>query len=446
MTAQSSPVPPRPFSALEESLRQRAQQQLMQRRLNAQRPTAPAGCLPLWSAELPRLLEAVARPSEDVVPAAGRPIPADVIPASLEAAMDRIRHPRPGTPAAHAVEAVERARPVIETHIRRRDARHNALMVLRALTQAAYALIEMRGQSWQHTTTYTFFTVLDLLPVVTGLSSDQCERATRKLQDLGLIHKSSGALPTRTRLTTRNTQGKAVERQVYRGGTWTSTTFLNAETGERTEVRVCAGTWVAVVLRPAPGLTARVVAHELPPCPRDLTADRKRGHTAWQARQEAASKVRESLLLTGDRFDIGCLIHWSLPEKEEKSLATVDARTSLFAGAVTPQELVWSLSRIVSMHPQHRREAVQEGAAALVRLLRDDGWERHYYRVLWRATAAEFRGLPAYAQLASALERTLIASDELGLVRPGAWLRRQLADSGWLDTVYHVGNRGALRA
>ena len=114
-----------------------------------------------------------------------------------------------------------------------------------------------------------------------------------------------------------------------------------------------------------------------------------------------------------------------------------DSRTSLFGDAVTGQDLAWSLSRVVSTHPQRRREAVQEGADRLVRLLDDAGWERHYYRILWRATEAEFRGIPAYAQLAHALERTLIAVQELQLARPGAWLTRQLRDAGWLDVVYH---------
>ncbi|WP_295815551.1 hypothetical protein [uncultured Deinococcus sp.] len=435
MTAQTSFPPPRTFTELEQALRLRAQQQLVQKRLNAQQLTAPSFRAALRDNVLPRLLDTLPPPSDDVDVAPVLPAPVETISASLEATLERIRHPRPGTPAARAVEAVERVRPIIEAHIRRRDARHNALMVMRALTQAVYTLIELRGQSSQHTTTYTFFTVLDLLPVVTGLSSDQCERATRRLQGIGLIHKSSGALPTRTRVTARDAQGNEVERQVYKGGTWTITTFLNAQTGERTEARVCAGTWVAVVLQPAPGLTARVIAHELPPCPRDLTADRKRGSTAWQAQQEARQEVRESLLLSGDKFDITPLVRWSLPEEEKKSLGTVDSRTSLFANATTPQELVWSLSRIVSIHPQHRREAVQEGAAALVKVLRDEGWEKHYYRVLWRATEAEFRGLPAFAQLASALERTLVANEELDLRRPGAWLTRQLRECGWMTAV-----------
>lgn len=440
-TVEPSP-PPRAFTPEEVLLRQHGQQQLIQKRLNAQtlsQQAAPGFRAALRSNVQPRLLpERPVRPEPEQPTrhfgSSPRFVAEAALPASIDAALDRIRRPRPGTPAARAVEAVERARPFVEARIKRRDARYNALMVLRALMQAAYTLIEQRGQSQEHTTTYTFFTVLDLLPVVTRLSSDQCERATRKLQEIGLIHKSSGAIPLGGQERTAESGGP----RMYRGGTWTTTSFLDAETGKYTEVRACAGTWVAVLLRPAPGLTARVIAHELPACPRDLTADRKRGRTAWQLHQEARQEVRESLLLTGDRFEVSSLLTWSLPEREDiKSLGTFDSRTSLFADAATPQELVWSLSRIVSTHPQHRREAVQEGAARLVCLLDDAGWERHYYRILWRATEAEFRGMPAYAQLAHALERTLVASRELHLARPGAWLNRQLTDCGWMSAVYH---------
>ncbi len=425
--AHTIPHAPRPFTAAEQTLRQRAQQHLLQKRLNAQtfeRQGEQAFRRALRSTEQPTLFTA-----QTPVHTAAPPAPPvnPVLPATLEAAMDRVRRPRPGTPAAWAVEAVERARSSIETHVRRRDARHNTLMVYRALAQAAYTLIQIRSQQHAHTTTYTYFTVMDLLPAVTGLSSDQCERATRRLQDLGLIHKTSGALPTRQ-------QGA----RHYQGGTWVPTTFLNAETGEKITTKACAGTWVAVVLRPAPGLTARVISHELPPCPRDLTTDRKTGRTAWQFLQEAKTKVRESFLLSGDKFDITPLLQWSLPEHNQKSLGTVDSRTSLFGETRTPQDLVWSLSRIASVHPHHRREAVQEGAARLVTLLSDTGWERHYYRVLWRATEAEFRGVPAYAQLAAALQRTLVSTAELNLNRPGAWLMHQLRECGWLDNVYHV--------
>ncbi|MBX8463675.1 hypothetical protein [Deinococcus sp. RIT780] len=423
----TTPSTTRPFTTTEQELRQRAQQQLIQKRLNAhtlEEQGQKAFRRALRSTEQPPLLPTPALPAR---PAPSLPASREqIIPASLEAAMDRIRHPRPGTPAAWAVDAVERARPIVEAHVKRRDARHNALMVYRALAQAAYALIQVRAQQHAHTTTYTFFTVLDLLPVVTGLSSDQCERATRRLQDLGLIHKTSGALPTQT-------GGK----RQYRGGTWVPTTFLNAE-GQKVTTQACAGTWVAVLLRPAPGITARVISHELPPCPRDLTTDRKKGRTAWQRLQEAKSEVRESFLLTGDEFNITPLLQWSLPENNQKSLGTVDSRTSVFKDAKTPQELLWSLSRVASTHPRHRREAVQEGAARLVQLLDDEGWEQHYYRVLWRATEAEFRGCPAYAQLAAALQRTLISKAELGLSRPGAWLTHQLRECGWMDNVYHV--------
>lgn len=426
--AHTIPQATRSFTAAEQALRQRAQHQLLQKRLNAQtleQQGEQAFRRALRSTEQPPLFTApppTSRP-ESCLPT----VVSEVLPATLEAAMDRIRHPRPGTPAAWAVSAVERVQPIIETHVRRRDARHNALMVYRALAQAAYTLIQARTQQHAHTTTYTFFTVLDLLPVVTGLSSDQCERATRRLQDLGLIHKTSGALPTQQQGTRQ-----------YQGGTWVSTTFLNAETGEKVTTKACAGTWVAVLLRPAPGVAARVISHELPPCPRDLTSDRKAGRTAWQYLQEAKAKVRESILLSGDKFDITLLLQWSLPENNQKSLDTIDPRTSIFRQARTPQELIWSLSRIASVHPHHRREAVREGAARLVALLDDTGWEKHYYRLLWRATTAEFQGCPAYAQLAAALQRTLISKAELSLERPGAWLTHQLRECGWMDNVYHA--------
>ena len=70
--------------------------------------------------------------------------------------------------------------------------------------------------------------------------------------------------------------------------------------------------------------------------------------------------------------------------------------------------------------------------------LDDAGWERHDYRVLWRATEMEFRGCSADAQLAAALQRTLISKAELHLMRPGAWLTHQLRECGWLDDVYAV--------
>ena len=438
MTAQTFPVhaPVRNYTPDELLQRSQAQQRLLQRRREArylaeqQRAFTPQ----------PRLFQLAVksnhRPQAPTV--CPKPAPTEVMAASLEAAMERVRHPRPGSPAARAIQAVERTRPTIEAAIRRRDARHNALMVYRALAQAAYTLIEHRSQL-EHATTYTYFSVLDLLPLVTGLSSDQCERATHKLQDMGLIHKTSGGIPITEKEPANDSTGSVRRQRRYRGDTWTTTTFLDAQTGEQKEAHVCAGTWVAVLLRPAGGRVARVISHELPPCPRDLTADRKVGRTAWQALQETKKEVRDSRLLTGDQFDSTLLLEWSLPKKENsKLLGIIDSRTSLFSDAATPQDLVWSLSRIVSVHPQGRREAVQEGAVRLVTLLNDPGWERHYYRILWRATEAEFRGQPAYSQLAHALERTLIAVKELTLARPGAWLTRQLCDCGWMDAVYRT--------
>ncbi|WP_456833545.1 hypothetical protein [Deinococcus sp. UYEF24] len=349
--------------------------------------------------------------------------------------MQRVTRPRPGSPAAQAILAVERARPTIEASIRRRDARDNVLTVYRALVQAAYTLIEVRGQSTR-ATAYTYFTVVDLLPTVTDLSSDQCERATRKLQDLGLIHKTSGGIPTGYNGSIAGCAASANSQQRYRGGTWITTTFLDPQTGKQRSARVCAGTWIEVLLRPAEGRTARVVSHLLPPCPRDLTADREAGRTAWQVLQQAKGEVRESKTPTGNQFDITPLLEWSLPKKtNSKLLGIKDSRTSPFADIPAQRDLIWALGRIVTVHPRCRRAAVQEAAARLVHLLNDPGWERHYYWILWRATEAESRGVAAYAQLANTLNRTLIAAQELDLARPGAWLTAQLKDCGWMDSV-----------
>lgn len=376
---------------------------------------------------------------------------AATVPASLEAAMEHVRRPQPGTPAARAIEAVERARPIIETHVKRRDARQVLLTVLRAMYQAAYTLIEAQGQS-EHAT-LTFFTVLDLLPLVTHLSSDQCERATRRLQELGLIHKTSGARPTGRTYRVKDQQGHERERKTYRGGTWTTSTFLQADTGEKLEIPVCAGTWVAVLLRPAPGLCARVLPHELPACPRDLTADRRAGHTAWQMLKEVSnqglSKVRESLALTGTQFDISPLLRWALPKNTASMpVVDVDTRTSALslAAATTAQEVVWNLDTILAEHPQRRREAIQEAGQALARIFRDSHSLRHYYRVLWRATDAHFRGLPAYSQLQHAMQRTLTAMTEVQVTRPGAWLTRLLKDCSWWEAVYRCDEAAAYTA
>jgi len=405
---------PRAFTAAEEHLRQRAQRELIQRRLNAQVTAPPAtSSADRFLAIVPRQTSTPPEP----------PVTTPVIPPSIEAALEQVRRPQPGSPAAWAEEATERVRPLIETHVRRRDARHNLLTVYRALAQAAYTLIQMRGQS-VHTTTSTFFTVVDLLPVVTGLSSDQCERSTRRLQDLGLIHKSSGAVPTR-RHGVRS----------YEGGTWVPTTFKDAATGERVTRRVCAGTWVAVLLRPGPGRVARVICHELPPCPRDLTGDRRSGRTAWQMRQEAKSEVRESIPRPGGQWDISPLIQWSVQTQPRTSLGKKESRTS----GSSPWAWVWGLDEVARVHPRQRQAAVRDGAARLVQALDDAGREMHYHRMLWRAIWAEYRGVRAFGPLIAAVQRTLIAKAETGLRSPGAWLMRLLRECGWVDAVYNVG-------
>jgi len=428
--------PARDFTANERNTLLRAQQRLNQQRINAQvaleglaRPTRQ------FQSPVTEALEKVAVGKAPVrhFETPDRLTGIQTIPGTITAALDRARKSRLSLPITWALEGLKRAHVILEEHIRRRDARHNAEVVLLALLQAAYTMIHQQGQNHVHTTSYTFFTVLELLPVVTGLSSDQCERATRRLQTLGLIHKSSGAIPV-----PGHQNGPGGRARAYTGGTWMPTTFMDAETGQATQVTACAGTWIAVLLRPLPGRKARVIAHELPPCPRDLSADRLAGRTAWRICKEAGTEVRESISPTRDNMNVAPMLVWSLPQlKVDMGLDIQDSRTSMFSDAKTPQELVWSLSRIVAAHPRHRRAVIQEGTVRLVTLLNDTGWEKHYYRILWRATEAEFSGLRAYNQLAYALERTLIAERELSLRRPGAWLTQQLRHTGWLDAVYH---------
>ena len=101
-----------------------------------------------------------------------------------------------------------------------------------------------------------------------------------------------------------------------------------------------------------------------------------------------------------------------------------------------PKDVVWSLRTVLSEQPQRRAEAVQQGAQAIARVFADQQSVRHYYRMLWRATDAEFEGLPAFPQLEAAMCRTVDAMQEQGLRKPGAYLLKLLKEFGWMDAVY----------
>ena len=306
--------------------------------------------------------------------------------------------------------ALEAAEVIISVNIRPR-ARERARVVLRAIYQAIYTLIAHRQQLLT-ASSYTFFTVLDVLPAVTGLSAATCERATRDLRGAGLIATWSS---------------------------WTDAKFFDAETRQMLTQRTKQGVWLTACLKPRPGYCAITLTHELPDeAPRDLAADRKSGDTAWQLSKEA-KEMRASVSYKKESADIYSLLHWSLPKSfKTNCVKETDALTwpgELFDRAEQPHDVVWNLSVIISVHPQHRREVIEAAGVALARIFRDRHSEKQYFRLLWRASDAQYSGQPAFEQLQLLMGQVLSDMAELDVRRPGAWLRRKLRDFGWLDQV-----------
>ncbi|MDP9766142.1 hypothetical protein [Deinococcus enclensis] len=303
----------------------------------------------------------------------------------------------------------------------RADRIERNLTVYSVLLEATYRLIAERGQKAAHITSYTWFTVLDLLPIATGYSAATCERATADLRACGLIATRSD---------------------------WTTTTFLNEE-GKAKEVRAKTGVWLCVLLQPRPEQPERrayIRRHEVPAGPRNLDADRKAGRTAWQARKDVQSEVRESSPCQDRTVGITALLQWSVKSEPKQISGKKDALTSQLATAETPKDLVWSLRTVMSEHPQRRAEVIEGAAAALARLFNDRAFERHYCRILWRAVGAEFEGQAAFASLETSMCRTLDAMQEIKLRKPGSYLMSLLADSGWLDAVYRRPGRARISA
>ncbi len=307
-------------------------------------------------------------------------------------------------------------------------ARERARAVYRALVEATFELIQQRKQL-AHLTSYTFFTVLDVLPVATNLGTATCERAVDDLRSCGLIST----------------------RRVYQ-----SAEFLDRTTGEVITRSACIGVWLTVLLKAvAPGLRARVMQEELPlEAPRDLAADRKRGHTGYalkvqhqeeqalKAREATSPEVRESVSPQGGNVKVNPLLQWSLPRTNPESLVTSDSLTS----ATQPAEVVWALGAILSDHPQRRRDLIEQAGQRLAILFRDRHSARAYYRLLWCAVEAEFQGIPAFFSLQNAMQRVLVAMREVPVRSPGALLLHELGDqgcgwlaaSGWYDRAKHV--------
>lgn len=327
----------------------------------------------------------------------------------------------------HVERVMAAAEETITSAVRPR-ARARARAVYRALVEATFELIQQRNQL-AHLTSYTYFTVLDVLPVATNLGTATCERAIDDLRSCGLIST----------------------RRVYQPAE-----FLDQTTGEVITRSTCIGVWLTVLLKAvAPGLRARVMQEELPiESPRDLAADRKRGHTGYalkiQHQEEQALKaeealspeVRESVSPQGGNFKSNPLLQWSLPKTNVESLVTSDSLTS----ATQPAEVVWALGAILSEHPQRRRDLIEQAGQRLSILFRDRHSAKAYYRLLWCAVNAEFRGIPAFFSLQNAMQRVLIAMQEVPVRSPGALLLHELGDqgcgwlaaSGWHDRARHV--------
>ncbi|MVN87624.1 hypothetical protein GO986_12690 [Deinococcus sp. HMF7620] len=295
-------------------------------------------------------------------------------------------------------------------------ARARARAVYRAAVEATFELIQQRGQL-AHLTSYTFFTVLDVLPVSTKLGTATCERAVDDLRSCGLLST----------------------RRVYQPAE-----FLDKTTGEVITRSTCIGVWLTVLLKAvAPGLRARVMQEELPlEAPRDLAADRRRGRTGYalkvqhqeeqalKAQEASLSEVRESVSPQGGNFRGNPLLQWSLPRNSSESLVTSDSLTS----ATEPAEVVWALGAILSEHPQRRRDLIEQAGQRLALLFRDRHSARAYYRLLWCAVETEFRGIPAFLGLQNAMQRVLVAMREVPVRSPGALLLHELGDQGcgWL--------------
>lgn len=355
--------------------------------------------------QVPLLQPHVTHRPETVPPVASPPRPTTTVRTNT---IDRRPKPvtSPPVPGELVDNTLAAAEAILAAHVRPR-AQARARLVYRALVQAAYTLIHARRQS-EHTTTYTWFTVLDVLPVVTGLSHATCERALGDLRETGLI----------------------ATRRWY-----TRDSFLNAETGEASEREVCGGVFLAVVLRPSSTRRAFVHAQEFLTAPRDLAADRRTGRTAWQCRQETPPEVREPSSLQKEEFDVTPLVQWAL---ENCNSSSPDVEGSL-TSAHTAGDVVWGLSAILSEHPQARGEAIERAAQALVRVFRDPQSMKHYCRLLHRAVQREFTGFPAFQQLQHTLQRVLVDMTETPLHRPGGRVVRELQRAGWWDAVYRAG-------
>jgi hypothetical protein len=319
----------------------------------------------------------------------------------VQGALDRLRP----TPAqCSAKRALAAAEAVLAVHVRPR-ALGRARTVLLALYEATYTLIQERSQSAQ-ASSYTFFTVLDVLPVATALSTATCERATADLRTAGLITTWSS---------------------------WTDTEFFHHGTGTAMLRRVKQGVWLTVNLNPCSGQPLVSRTHELPlESPRNLALDRRTGRTAWRAKQELRASEHQ-------KNHVRCIysiLEWALPKKlNQETVNGSDALScaELLARAATPQDLIWNLEAVFTVRAQDRARSIEVAGKALARLYRDEHSVQQYFGLLWRAVKAQEQGRRTFEQLQGVLVGVIADMGELEIRRPGAWLRARLMSFGWLD-------------
>lgn len=374
------------------------------------------------------------RPSD----AAGRDLPA-VVTASITSTLRKVDTPEwfvdlalPHAEARLRTSLLEQARVkaaaqgrTLRMSVVRADRIKRNLGIYRMLALAAYAYLDATGhrRAMRHANGVTLFTVLDLLPALTGHASSTCEAALADLRHCGLI----------------------ATHRVYQAATFHTG---EGEHASKVTMQAVTGVWACINLKPQhPTYRPMILRSELPTeAPRDLAADRQAGRTAWQMRQEAREgKVGESLPSQEGKETYQDLLLWALPLFNLKSCVKSDSPTSDSWAWNDMDAIRQAIYAVQQEHPRRRGAAVESAAHLIGRVLGDqnDVSVRSYCRMLWRGLKGEMQQRPALTNLLDAIDRTLVyrreSQHELRPLRaPGAYLRSVLAESGWLEREYRA--------
>lgn len=351
---------------------------------------------------------------------------------AVEEAMNHVVRPR--TPEWYAEQTLEAAREVMIEQLLvqgktkrktiRKDRLERNLKVYKLLAHAAYERLEQLHARLDLATNMMYFTVLDLLPALSGMGHSACEQALADLRACKLI------------ATRRDYQQASFNAEA-----------LDKETGELKSKKVMmnaiTGCWVNVALKPG-SVRAKIYTCELEANPRDLAEDRKVGRTAYQLAKEL--KAGESSPYKGSSEKISCILIWTLPLEEfnQSSSVVIDSLPFLNTIWNPLEDIRAAVDAAKNEHPQRRKETIERAAQTIGKWLNDQHtWSiKGYCRMLWRGIQAELKDMPALEKLLAAIERTLIfqretEGDPKPLRRPGAYLRSLLTQTGWMDAVYH---------